>query len=141
MTKSIFRNKIFSFTIILLSIFVVYLKNSFSGAGSEEIDSIEISNNPLSINDENILKGKKNWRKAGCYSCHGGSGEGGVGPSLQDDVWVYKPTDKMLFKTIAKGRKGTVMVGWESELNNNEIWEIIVYIRSIYSGDKSKIIW
>ena len=47
----------------------------------------------------------------------------------------------MLFKTIAKGRKGTTMVGWESELDNNEIWEIIVYIRSIYKGDQNKIIW
>ena len=31
----------------------------------------------------------------------------------------------MLFKTIAKGRKGTNMVGWEKELNNDEIFETL----------------
>jgi len=101
----------------------------------------EITKNPLQMNEENIKSGKKLWRKGGCYSCHGGQAEGGVGPNLQDDTWVYKPTDSMLFKTIAKGRPGTNMVGWEKELNNDEIWKIIVYIRSIYTGDPSKIIW
>jgi cytochrome c(L) len=136
----ILRKKILPY-IIIITIFIFSLNNASSGAGSNEVESIEVDNNPLEVNSENILKGKKNWRKAGCYSCHGGSAEGGVGPNLQDDVWIYKPTDKMLFKTIAKGRKGTVMVGWESELNNNNIWEIIVYIRSLYTGDENKIIW
>ena len=112
-----------------------------AGAGSTEIEEIQVNKNPLEINEENIAKGKKQWRKTGCYSCHGGNAEGGVGPSLQDDVWVYKPTDKMLFKTISKGRSGTVMVGWEAELSQTEIWEVIVFIRSLYNGDKSKIIW
>lgn len=141
MSKSNLINKIFVLSIIILIIFFTLLKYSFSGAGSTETKFVDVINNPLKINDENILKGKKLWRKTGCYSCHGGNAEGGVGPSLQDDVWVYKPNDKMLFKTIAKGRKGTVMVAWESELTNNEIWEIIIFIRSLYTGDKSKIIW
>jgi cytochrome c(L) len=111
------------------------------GAGNKEIEEIQVDKNPLTINDTNIIKGKKLWRKTGCYSCHGGNAEGGVGPSLKDDVWVYKPTDKMLFKTIAKGRSGTVMVGWEAELSETNIWEVIVFIRSLYTGDKKKIIW
>ncbi len=137
LTKIFLKYKYF-FIIIL---FISYTKTSYSGAGSIDESAIINDKNPLEISETNILKGKKNWRKAGCYSCHGGSAEGGVGPNLQDDVWIYKPTDKMLFKTIAKGRKGTTMVGWESELDNNEIWEIIVYIRSIYKGDQNKIIW
>jgi len=137
LTKIFLKYKYF-FIIIL---FISYTKTSYSGAGSSDEAAIINDKNPLEISETNISKGKKNWRKAGCYSCHGGSAEGGVGPNLQDDVWIYKPTDKMLFKTIAKGRKGTTMVGWESELDNNEIWEIIVYIRSIYKGDQNKIIW
>lgn len=127
--------------ILFIILFIIYTNVSYSGAGSSDEATIENNKNPLEINEVNISKGKKNWRKAGCYSCHGGSAEGGVGPNLQDDIWIYKPTDKMMFKTIAKGRKGTNMVGWESELENNEIWEIIIYIRSIYTGDKNKIIW
>jgi cytochrome c(L) len=133
--------KIFSFNILLIFFLIIFSKDSVAGAGSTEIEEIQVNKNPLEINEENIAKGKKQWRKTGCYSCHGGNAEGGVGPSLQDDVWVYKPTDKMLFKTISKGRSGTVMVGWEAELSQTEIWEVIVFIRSLYNGDKSKIIW
>ena len=133
--------KIFTFNILLIFFLIIFSKDSVAGAGSTEIEEIQVNKNPLEINEENIAKGKKQWRKAGCYSCHGGNAEGGVGPSLQDDVWVYKPTDKMLFKTISKGRSGTVMVGWEAELSQTEIWEVIVFIRSLYNGDKSKIIW
>ena len=133
--------KIFTFNILLIFFLIIFSKDSVAGAGSTEIEEIQVNKNPLEINEENIAKGKKQWRKTGCYSCHGGNAEGGVGPSLQDDVWVYKPTDKMLFKTISKGRSGTVMVGWDSELSQTEIWEVIVFIRSLYNGDKSKIIW
>ena len=133
--------KIFTFNILLIFFLIIFSKGLMAGAGSTEIEEIQVNKNPLEINEENIAKGKKQWRKAGCYSCHGGNAEGGVGPSLQDDVWVYKPTDKMLFKTISKGRSGTVMVGWEAELSQTEIWEVIVFIRSLYNGDKSKIIW
>ena len=133
--------KIFLINIILVILFIITLNNSMGGAGNKEIEEIQVDKNPLTINDTNIIKGKKLWRKTGCYSCHGGNAEGGVGPSLKDDVWVYKPTDKMLFKTIAKGRSGTVMVGWEAELSDTNIWEVIVFIRSLYTGDKKKIIW
>jgi len=133
--------KIFLINIILVILFIITLNNSMGGAGNKEIEEIQADKNPLAINNTNITKGKKLWRKTGCYSCHGGNAEGGVGPSLKDDVWVYKPTDKMLFKTIAKGRSGTVMVGWEAELSETNIWEVIVFIRSLYTGDKKKIIW
>ena len=33
------------------------------------------------------------------------------------------------------------MMGWEAELSQTEIWEVIAFIRSLYNGDKSKIIW
>ena len=136
-----YLNKIFLINIILVILFLITLNKSMGGAGNKEIEEMQVDKNPLAINDTNIIKGKKIWRKTGCYSCHGGNAEGGVGPSLKDDVWVYKPTDKMLFKTIAKGRSGTVMVGWEAELSETNIWEVIVFIRSLYTGDKKKIIW
>ena len=129
------------FFLFVLYIFIFNLTIAVAGLDEDVISSEAKDINPLVINEENVKLGKKLWRKAGCYSCHGGQAEGGVGPNLQDDIWVYKPTDKMLYKTIAKGRAGTNMVGWEKELSENEIWKIIIYIRSIYSGDPKKIIW
>lgn len=119
-------------------------------AGAGDIDSADQAAAPAAADAENnpytgdaaaIKEGKKLWRKAGCYSCHGGVAEGGVGPSLIDDEWVYIPNDKTLFKTIAEGRRGTVMVGWSKELNPDQIWKVIAYIRSLYQGDPNKIIW
>ncbi len=118
--------------------------------GAGDIDSADkASGNVAADADKNpytgdaaaIEAGRKLWRKTGCYSCHGGVAEGGVGPSLIDDEWIYKPTDKTLFKTIAEGRKGTVMVGWSKELNPDQIWKVVAYIRSLYQGDPDKIIW
>lgn len=97
--------------------------------------------NPYTGDAAAIAAGKDLWRDTGCYSCHGGLAEGGVGPDLTDDTWVYKPTDKMLFKTISKGRSGTNMVGWSADLDDDEIWQVIAYIRSLYLGSPKKIIW
>tara|TARA_Y100001934_G_scaffold136749_1_gene165074 strand:+ start:250 stop:675 length:426 start_codon:yes stop_codon:yes gene_type:complete len=88
-----------------------------------------------------IAAGKAHWKNIGCYACHGRKAEGGVGPSLSDDIWIYKPTDKMVYNAISKGRSGTNMVGWSKELNPRQIWELVAFIRSLYVGDPEKIIW
>ena len=100
-----------------------------------------VDSNPYTADTDAIAEGKSLWRDTGCYSCHGGVGEGGVGPNLTDDEWVYKPTDKTLFKTIAKGRKGTNMVGWSKDLDDDQIWKVVAYIRSLYQGDPDKVAW
>ena len=97
--------------------------------------------NPFTGDAEAIAEGKRLWRKTGCYSCHGSVAEGGVGPSLTDDDWVYKPTDETLFKAIANGRAGTNMVGWSKDLDEEQIWKLIAFIRSLYQGDPNKVIW
>ncbi len=119
-------------------------------AGAGDIDTADQARPPAAVNQEHnpytgdaaaIEEGRNLWRKTGCYSCHGGVAEGGVGPSLTDDVWVYIPTDKTMFRTISKGRKGTVMVSWAKELDPEQIWKVIAFIRSLYQGDPNKIIW
>jgi len=121
---------------------------AFAGAG--DIDAADPTRAPAAADPERnpytgdpaaIKEGRSLWRKTGCYSCHGGVAEGGVGPSLVDDEWIYIPSDKTLFKTISEGRKGTVMVGWSKELDPDQIWKVIAYIRSLYQGDPDKIVW
>lgn len=119
-----------------------------ANAGAGDIDTADQAhpvaaqeNNPYTGDAAAIEEGRNLWRKTGCYSCHGGVAEGGVGPSLTDDVWVYKPTDKTLFKAISKGRKGTVMVSWAKDLDPEQVWKVIAFIRSLYQGDPNKIIW
>ena len=119
-------------------------------AGAGDIDKADkdaqtsvanLDKNPYTGDAAAIEEGKKLWRNTGCYACHGGGAEGGVGPSLIDDEWVYRPTDKTIYKAISKGRRGTTMKAWSSKLTPDEIWKVIAYIRSIYQGDPNKIIW
>lgn len=140
--------RIISFYLSIALALPVFSPVAHAGAG--DIDKAEETRASAEKNEERnpytgdaaaIEQGRKLWRKTGCYSCHGGVAEGGVGPSLIDDQWIYIPTDKTLFKTIAEGRKGTVMVGWSKELDPDQIWKVIAYIRSLYKGDPAKIIW
>jgi cytochrome c(L) len=97
--------------------------------------------NPYTGNQQAIEEGHQLFLSTGCYSCHGHEATGGVGPNLTGESWIYKPTDETLFRTIRNGREGTNMAGWSDTLSSDEIWKIIAFIRSIYKGDPSKIIW
>ncbi|MEM7015058.1 MAG: cytochrome c, partial [Verrucomicrobiota bacterium] len=80
-------------------------------------------------------------------SCHGADGEGD-GPAAAEgfvDVWEHpiKPADltrphhksgdgsQDLFRTIALGLDGTPMVGFSAALKEEQIWELVAYVRSI----------
>ena len=115
-------------------------------AGAGDIDAADearssatasLERNPYTGDAAAIEEGKRLWRK----TCHGGVAEGGVGPSLIDDKWVFRPTDKTVYKAISEGRRGTVMKGWSKKLTPDEIWKVTAYIRSLYQGDPNKIIW
>lgn len=85
--------------------------------------------NPFAGDADSALEGKRLFLKTGCYSCHGHEAEGAVGPDLTDDQWVYKPTDSMIFNTIARGRRGTVMAPFADQLTPEEIWKIVEFLR------------
>jgi mono/diheme cytochrome c family protein len=61
-----------------------------------------------------VAAGEDAWDKAGCYQCHGTSGEGGsggefpAGPSLRKT----KLDRAVLAETISCGRPGTPMPAW-----------------------------
>lgn len=85
--------------------------------------------NPFAGDAAAAAEGKRLFLKTGCYACHGHEAEGAVGPDLTDDEWIYKPTDSMIFNTIAKGRRGTVMAPFSGQLTPEEIWEIVEFLR------------
>jgi cytochrome c(L) len=85
--------------------------------------------NPFAGDAAAAAEGKRLFLKMGCYSCHGHEAEGAVGPDLTDDEWIYKPTDSMIFNTIAKGRRGTVMAPFSDQLAPEEIWKIVEFLR------------
>lgn len=71
-----------------------------------------------------------------CSGCHGANGEGGEGPALNNPVLLEFATDTFLVETVARGRRGTAMVGfieplpWRPSLSPSEIESIVTFIRT-----------
>ena len=75
-----------------------------SGAFAEdEVAPENWEKNKLNGDAAAVAAGKAHWKNIGCYACHGRKAEGGVGPSLSDDIWIYKPTDKMVYNAFGHG--------------------------------------
>ncbi|MCP4249710.1 MAG: c-type cytochrome [bacterium] len=87
---------------------------------------------------DKLAEGKPNRRalrigkslyRSKCGACHGTSGEGGVGPSLNTDNFLAVVDDEYLFEAIVSGRPGTAMPAW-SELAADDLVDVINYLRS-----------
>ena len=93
--------------------------------------------NPIPSTPDSIAAGKKSWAK--CASCHGINGEGGPGndlipaaPSLVDDMWNHGSTDGEIFNNIKNGVPPDFnMVPFKDQLKDDDIWNLVNYIRSI----------
>ncbi len=94
------------------------------------VSGAEPVKNPFDGDATAAVEGKQLYLKMGCYSCHGHEAEGAVGPDLTDDEWIFKPTDAMIFNTINRGRKGTVMAPFGDQLKPEEIWKIVEFLRA-----------
>ncbi len=77
-----------------------------------------------------------------CAGCHGHLAEGKLGPALADDYWTYpnNATDKGLFETIYGGGQG-MMGPQRGLLSQDEILQVMSWLRSIYTGDPKKAKW
>lgn len=84
--------------------------------------------NPFGHNKAAVKQGADIFEEY-CTDCHG-DGTGGVGPSLVDDEWLYGDTDAKVFESVADGR-GNTMPPWLGELDKEQIWKIVAFIRSI----------
>lgn len=93
--------------------------------------------NPIPSTPESIAAGKQAYTK--CASCHGINGEGGPGndlipaaPSLVDDKWDHGSTDGEIFNNVKNGVPPDFnMVPFKDQLKDEEIWNLVNYLRSI----------
>jgi len=99
--------------------------------------------NPFAGDPKVIAMGKHEFEEH-CFFCHGEKGEGEIGPSLVDTVWLSTKgdvTDGTIFTIIQNGtqesqviagRKATGgMPSFGTKLDNKEIWNLVAFIRSI----------
>ncbi|UCE71044.1 MAG: cytochrome-c oxidase, cbb3-type subunit II [Nitrospiraceae bacterium] len=99
--------------------------------------------NPLAGKPEAIARGKELYEE-NCAMCHGDNGEGDIGPSLTDNVFLYVEGDLKdddYYEIINNGtEEGMVEEGrtaqggmppFGDELQKDEIWSLVTFIRSI----------
>ncbi len=70
-----------------------------------------------------------------CSRCHGIYGQGDTGPAIFNPDFQNAASDYFLSEMIAKGRKGTAMIGWstvvskQERLSASDIADVIAYLR------------
>ena len=76
--------------------------------------------------------------KSSCEMCHGpeGHGDGPAGQSLDPKpknlaVLQKSAADDFLFWRISQGKPGTSMIAWQGVLSEDQIWQVVSFIRTL----------
>lgn len=94
--------------------------------------------NPYIGKEDAIKEGKKKFNLFSCVACHGGHGEGAVGPGLIGENFRYakNATNKGMFETIwhgtngGMGAKGFGLMAPDDGLKPDDVLKVIAFIRS-----------
>ena len=106
--------------------------------------------NPYDGNAQVAEAGHKLFFQYGCNGCHGGNGGGGMCPPLTNGVWIYGGDDDTLFRLISLGSQKLQADGYPVKTlqsvvgfmpsmgplikSDGDLWKVITWIRSAYSG-------
>ncbi len=97
--------------------------------------------NPLSETPEVLAAGQSIYQQ-NCVSCHGIRGQGN-GPAAQSlpglpgdftQPHFATHTDGQLYGWIKGGKEGTAMPAFGEQLSDEQIWQVITHIRSLYQN-------
>ncbi|MGV3760991.1 cbb3-type cytochrome c oxidase N-terminal domain-containing protein [Parapedobacter sp.] len=97
---------------------------------SQAANNIDENTVTLDASAETVAAGMAIFTQ-NCAACHGGMGEGGIGPNLTDDYWLHGGGVKDVFRVIKYGVLDKGMVPWEQSLTPAQIAEVANYIMSI----------
>jgi len=91
---------------------------------------------------QDVVEGRRIYLTYGCVGCHGVSGGGGMGKPILDDQWIFGSDDATLFKLIrGEVPKQTMPNAIGKVLTDDQIHQVLRYVRYIYKGDPAKINW
>lgn len=65
-----------------------------------------------------------------CAPCHGSDGSGDLGPAVRPSSFVQSRNDQELIEFLLTGRNGTAMDGFEGILTEDELENLIIFIRA-----------
>ncbi|HMQ74539.1 MAG TPA: cbb3-type cytochrome c oxidase N-terminal domain-containing protein [Flavobacteriales bacterium] len=91
--------------------------------------------NVTALTDETAMANGQATFETYCKACHGGAGEGGVGPNLTDDHWIHGGGVQNVFKTIKYGVPEKGMIAWKTQLKPIEMQAVASYILKLHGTD------
>jgi cbb3-type cytochrome c oxidase subunit III len=68
--------------------------------------------------------------KDACSGCHGADGQGGVGRRLKPNAFIQSSTNADVMTLILTGRVNTAMRGWAGRLTEEQIADVIAFLRT-----------
>ena len=83
------------------------------------------------LTDASDIERGKTIFTGNCAVCHGGAGEGGVGPNLTDEYWLHGGSMSDVYKTIVHGVPEKGMIAWEGTLKPADIQQVSSYIKTL----------
>ena len=89
-----------------------------------------------SSHEQDVVSGRVIYSTI-CIRCHGidGKGEGQMKftPPAADltSPAVQSKLDARLFKSVHDGKSNTAMGAWREALSDDEIWDVLAYVRSL----------
>ncbi len=93
--------------------------------------------NPLADDPDAVQRGMKDFDAFNCSGCHAPNGGGAMGPSLSDDMWIYRSSPANIYLSIAQGRSAG-MPAFGAMLPDRTLWELVAYIQSIAEKPSGK---
>jgi len=85
----------------------------------------------MMIAEADLSAGKKIYTDK-CLVCHGGAGEGLVGPNLTDDYWIHGGSIKDVFKIVKYGFPSKGMLAWQGQLTPVQMQQVSSYVKSLH---------
>ncbi len=107
----------------------------FSNAGVKELAVIAKGGDPVS--------GREIYVNT-CIRCHGIEGTGAPGvqlvppPADLTSPVVQERLDGTLFRRIHDGKPNTAMGAWKHSLSDEEIWDVLAYVRVLGAGQSGQ---
>lgn len=99
-------------------------------AQKENISPVELEQTSISGDSS---KGKTLYA-SNCSSCHGDQGQGVTAPAIADQLFLSSATDSYIKYAIVHGREGTPMQSFRELLGDEDINDLVAYLRSQASG-------
>lgn len=113
---------------ILCSVLIGIVAVGFGGGGLKDY--------PASAKDYDPVTGREIYSNT-CIRCHGIDGKGTMGiqlvprPADLTSPAIQGRLDASLFKRIHDGKPNTAMGAWSAALSDDEIWDVLAYVRTL----------